>query len=237
MLTSLGSEAAIGLGTVLLLEDSELYAGLIHRAVPPALSFEMEHVNERSKYKMAQQELLAVDNQNCKHTEVQLSENEHAWRLMFDSNPIAQMLKLPHSTISHVNDRLVELTGYDRSELSGRTVDEVGLYVDDDLRRRFIQTIAAQGQVDGHELHVRRKDGTVLEVLVSTRSLVCDGITYCLHSFHDMTVYRRAEEAARLSQQALASVSQGVLISGADRVILWVNQAFEAMTGIARLIS
>ena len=231
MLTSLGSEAAIGLGTVLLLEDSELYAGLIHRAVPPALSFEMEHVNERSKYKMAQQELLAVDNQNCKHTEVQLSENEHAWRLMFDSNLIAQMLKLPHSTISHVNDRLVELTGYDRSELSGRTVDEVGLYVDDDLRRRFIQTIAAQGQVDGHELHVRRKDGTVLEVLVSTRSLVRDGITHLLHSFHDMTVFRRAEEAARLSQQALASVSQGVLISGADRVILWVNQAFEAMTG------
>lgn len=320
MLTPLGSEAGIGSGTVLLLENSEPNAGLIHRALQtagfdawhyrvnsaatfitalesrkwdavvaqfrmpefsgydalrivrstgqdipfificesageeasipaakagandyllkrnlaslaPVLSHEIVHALERSRYKITQRELLEMDNQNREQIEVRLSENKLAWRLMFDSNPIAQMLNLPHSTISSVNDRLVELTGYDRSELLGRTVDEIGLRVDDDLGRRFIQTIRAQGQVDGLELRVRRKDGTVLEVLVSTRSLVLDGITYHLHSFNDMTVYRRAEEAARLSQQALASVSQGVLISGADRLILSVNQAFEAMTG------
>lgn len=197
----------------------------------PVLSHEIVHALKRSRYKLAQQELLAVDNQNRKHTEVRLSESEVAWKLMFDSNPLAQMLNLPQARISNVNDRLVELTGYDRSELLGRTVDEVGLRVDDDLSRRFVQTIAAQGQVDGHALHVRRKDGTVLDVLVSTRSLVLGGITHRLHSFNDMTAYRRTEEAARLSQQALASVSQGVVISGADRLILSVNQAFEALTG------
>ena len=83
----------------------------------PVLSHEILHALKRSRYKIAQQELLAVDNQNRKHAEVRLSESEVAWKLMFDSNPLAQMLNLPQARIAKVNDRLVELTGYDRSEL------------------------------------------------------------------------------------------------------------------------
>lgn len=40
---------------------------------------------------------------------------------------------------------------------------------------------------------------------------------------------------ARVAHQALAAISQGVLISGADRKILFVNSAFERMTGYSEV--
>jgi diguanylate cyclase (GGDEF)-like protein/PAS domain S-box-containing protein len=43
---------------------------------------------------------------------------------------------------------------------------------------------------------------------------------------------REAQQAA--SQQALASISQGVLITGPDRLILFANHAFEVMTGYSQ---
>jgi PAS domain S-box-containing protein len=50
----------------------------------------------------------------------------------------------------------------------------------------------------------------------------------------DITEHRRAVEAVRLSQQAIASITQGVLISGPDRLTLSVNRAFETITGYSQ---
>ncbi len=174
---------------------------------------------------------MLVDITDRKRAERLLSESEQAWRLMFDSSPVAQMLQVPFSTITHVNDRLVKMSGYDRAELVGRTVEQLGLRVDDELSQRFIAELKAHGKVHGLELHVQRKDGAKLLVLVSSTSVALNGITYRLHSFFDITGQRQAEQAARLSQQAMASISQGLLISGPDRLTLSVNQAFVDMTG------
>jgi PAS domain S-box-containing protein len=48
----------------------------------------------------------------------------------------------------------------------------------------------------------------------------------------DITEQRRAEEALRLSDAALRSISQGVVISDTDHRVLSVNPAFTAMTGL-----
>jgi diguanylate cyclase (GGDEF)-like protein/PAS domain S-box-containing protein len=55
-----------------------------------------------------------------------------------------------------------------------------------------------------------------------------------LHSFFDVTEHSQALAVARLSEQALASISQGVVMGGADGRILWVNAAFESITGYAQ---
>lgn len=200
----------------------------------PALSGEIVYAKQRAKSKMTHHNLIAADNLARQHIQGRLTDSELAWRLMFDSNPVAQMLNLPFSAITSVNDRLVELIGYERNELVGRTIDEIGLRVDDELGRQFLASMKTHGQADGLDLRVRRRDGNILQVLVSTRTIVLEGTAYRLHSFVDVTAHRQAEEQARLSQQALASIFQGVLISGPDRLTLSVNQAFEALTGYSQ---
>ena len=197
----------------------------------PALTLEIAHSTKRTKYKMAYRDQVAEDFAVRQNIETRLSNSETAWRLMFDSSPVAQMLQLPFGNITSVNDRLLELSGYERHELVGRTAEEANLRVDDELGRQFLHTMKTQGHADELELNVRRKDGAVRKVTISSRSLVLEGTTYRLHSFVDITDKTKAEEASRVSQQALMSTSQGVLISGPDRLTMSVNPAFEAMTG------
>ena len=200
----------------------------------PALAHEIAHSAERAKYKMVHENRILQDNVARQCLEGRLLEGEQAWRLLFDKNPVAQMLQLPFSTVTSVNDRLIELSGYERSELVGRTAEETGLRVDDDLGRRFIEIMKAKGHADELEMHLRRKDGTVRLVIISSRSVKLNGTLYRLHSFVDITDKRLAEVTARLSQQAIATVSQGILITGADRLTLSVNSAFETITGYAQ---
>ena len=51
----------------------------------------------------------------------------------------------------------------------------------------------------------------------------------------DTATPEQAIEFARLYQQAIASISQGILISGPDRLTLSVNAAFETMTGYSQI--
>ena len=163
-----------------------------------------------------------------------LRESELTWRTMFEGSPVAQILQLQHSMITHVNQRYMDLMGYSRVELVGHTPDEIGLHIPDELSRRFLAALDEYGEVEQLELRQRRKDGVVLRVLVSSCRMQLDGATHLLHSITDITARLRAEEAARLSQQALASISQGVLICDAQQLTLSVNRAFEVLTGYSQ---
>ena len=153
------------------------------------------------------------------------------WKAVFDRAPVAQLLQLPFSTIKRINHKFVEQFGYSLAEVVGRHPAEIGMRVEDALLAPLVEALRAGAEVDRMDLHLRHKDGTQRLVLASSSQVWLDGTLHYLHSFVDVTVQRSAEQQARLSQMALASVSQGVLISGPDRLTLSVNRAFEAMTG------
>lgn len=50
-------------------------------------------------------------------------------------------------------------------------------------------------------------------------------------ALHDITDRKRVEDSLRVSDRALQSISQGVLIANADRLIIAANAAFTAITG------
>ncbi|MEI6336491.1 MAG: PAS domain-containing protein [Methylococcaceae bacterium] len=50
----------------------------------------------------------------------------------------------------------------------------------------------------------------------------------------DISERKQAEDQLRLSNVALKEISQGVLITRADQSILWVNEAFESITGYSQ---
>ena len=158
-------------------------------------------------------------------------ENELAWRTMFDSSPVAQMLQLPFAEIVNVNDQFVKLLGYARSELVGSLVNDLALRVPDALSEHFLATLKADARVQELELHVRCKDGSQRLVLISNCTAMWHGKLHHLHSLVDITEHRRVAEEALIGQKALEKISQGVLIAGPDRLTLSVNRAFEVLSG------
>ena len=157
--------------------------------------------------------------------------SDAASRTMFDSSPVAMLLLLPFSRITNANDKMVELSGYTRAELLGRTINELALRVDDALGQDVVTRLRSSQAIAGLEMNLRRKDGSHRRVLLSSELIEVDGVQQRLHSLVDVTAQRAAMDESRLVQQALASISQGVLISGPDRLTLSINAAFESMTG------
>ncbi|MCZ4312837.1 EAL domain-containing protein [Comamonadaceae bacterium G21597-S1] len=174
---------------------------------------------------------MLIDITERKRQERRLLLSDETSRNMFDNSPAPCMMNLPGKHISSVNDRFVELSGYRRAELVGRTVDALGLLVDDSDGRAVRAALQRDGRIDTMEFNFRRKSGEVRRAMVSTTRVNIGGVEQYLHSFADLTPQREALAQARLARQAFASISQGILISDAQRMTISVNQAFERMTG------
>ena len=174
---------------------------------------------------------MVIDLTERKYQERRLLNSDATSRSMFASNPAPCMMNIPGSVITSVNDRFVELSGFPRAELLGRTIDQIGILVDDADGHQVRMAIRQHGRVDGMEFNFRRKDGALRRAMVSSARIMISGAEQFLHSFFDLTVQHEALNQARLARQVLASISQGVLISDTNRLTLSVNQAFERMSG------
>ena len=156
--------------------------------------------------------LVSGDRQACraavmditarKQVEEALRESEEKMRSIFRAAPtgIGMLVK---RVFMEVNQRFCDMTGYPRDELIGRSArmiypsDADYEYVGQEKYRQIAQT--GTGAV---ETRFRRKDGTVIDVLLSSTPIdVADlsrGITFTVL---DITDRRRVEEALRRSEE------------------------------------
>lgn len=86
--------------------------------------------------------------------------------------------------------------------------------------------------IDFHSTRIR-KDGTQVEVSVTISPVIdADGVVVGLARIgRDITELKRTEERLRLLGGAIESAANGVVISNLRGKIIWVNSAFEKMTG------
>ncbi len=97
------------------------------------------------------------------------------------------------------NDAYLHLVGYDREELIGHTVLELGIWARADARQRAVDQFLRTGRVSNWEGVFRRKSGEEFVGLFSAASLVQDGESLVLINMLDITDRRRTEDA--LGQQ------------------------------------
>jgi PAS domain S-box-containing protein len=106
------------------------------------------------------------------------------------------------TTISTADDhRLIEINeafsrvlGYRAQDVVGYPADDIGLWVDDEERRRFEAELTKTGSVRDFEAHLRVKDGGEINCLVSAETITLGDRTCILCSFQDITARRRSEE-------------------------------------------
>ncbi|WP_205927317.1 PAS domain S-box protein [Rhizobium sp. P32RR-XVIII] len=181
---------------------------------------------------------FVIDLTERKQAEEALRESEEQWRAVFENNPTMYFMIDDTGTILSVNPFGAEQLGYTVDELIGRPVQDIFHEEDRDaVQRNAAACLEHLGRAMSWELRKVRKDGSMLCVRETARAMVVKKRTVLLIVCEDITERKRAEEAARRSEEELRQVIETVpaMVWTAlpDGHVDFINQRWREFTGLS----
>jgi diguanylate cyclase (GGDEF)-like protein/PAS domain S-box-containing protein len=168
----------------------------------------------------------ALDRARAYHA---LEEGEARWRLLFDRNPMPLWVyDVETLAFLAVNESMVDHYGYSREELSRMTAMDIrppDEYEAFDAYRRQ----RPRGLIKAGLWRHKKRDGSVIDVEVTSHSLVWNGREARLVLGLDVTERRRAENAVLEREQRLRNVLtdsiDALLVVASDNTVVFANPA------------
>lgn len=137
-------------------------------------------------------------------TTIALQASEARFAGFFQSNPLPCVISdLATGRIIDVNEAFIEAAGRPRSELVGRSSEELELWSGVEGRQQILSAIEAGRNVHGLPIHWRRPTGERREALGFFEIWREDGSSRLLSSFVDVTERRESEQAVARAQAEL----------------------------------
>jgi len=134
-----------------------------------------------------------------------------------------------------VNDAYLKRTGYERDEIIGHTVHELGIYVLPEQREFIINQIQENGSIHDLEIEFRMKSGEVRTVLFSAELIDIDGEACILAMSNGISERKLAEERLRIKEAELRSIvenANGIIFTmSADGVLNFVSRGWTEIMG------
>ncbi len=176
-----------------------------------------------------------IDISAKKQVEAALQESEQRFRLVVEGAPIGIIVHAG-GTIRYLNETACELFGAaDLSALVGTRVIERVHPDDRDAVVRRIAALVEQGsQAAPLEERLLRMDGSVFVAEVEAVPLSHDAMPGVMVFFRDITAQKLALDEQTLLSAALEQSAEVAVITDVDGTIVYVNPAFERVTGYAR---
>lgn len=164
---------------------------------------------------------------------------DQCYRDLFGGSRDVVYVSSRDGTILDLNRAGFELFGYSREEIIGMDISV--LYADPGERLRFQEVIEKDGSVKDFEVRLCRKDGTVMDCLLSsTLRLSGEGeILGYQGIIRDITQVRKAERALRASEEKFSKVFRSspdwiAITTLSEGRFIEVNDAFLNITGYSR---
>ncbi|HLG15285.1 MAG TPA: PAS domain S-box protein [Blastocatellia bacterium] len=123
-----------------------------------------------------------------------LRESEARFSKAFQASPDSISITTPEGWIIDVNQSFLDVLGYLRDEVVGRTAAELGIWVDPEDRARMIKELLDNGAIRDFEAEFRKKSGEVLVGLMSAEVIDVAGERCVLAVTRDITEQKRAEQ-------------------------------------------
>ena len=171
-----------------------------------------------------------------KQAEDSLRQSEEKYSKAFMMSPDSLIITRAADGVAvEVNDRLLEMSGYRREEVLGKSAVELGHWVRPQDRERLMRTLEESGACDELETEYRTKDGKFLTVLISSRYIDLEGERCILSIVRDITESRRAQrelaESREMFQTLLDAVPLGINIKNREGRYTFMNPFQAAVYG------
>ena len=129
-----------------------------------------------------------------KDAEEALRQSEARFSTAFHDNPVPVAIsRVEDGKFIDVNDALLSMTGFRRSETIGRTPNELGLLVDSLPFGEAAQIVRERGTIPDFPGQLKKKTGEVIDVLVTITQIELEGASCLLTTMVDITERRRLE--------------------------------------------
>lgn len=168
-----------------------------------------------------------------KQAEEALKESEEKYRSNFNNAPVGIYQSSVAGKFLSVNNRLVQILGYDsRDELLQKTL-ETDIYFDKDEREKLISEYEKSGTVADLEIKWKRKDGTPIWIQLTTSAVKdSSGRTILFDGFvRDVSDRKKTEIELRKLSKAVEQSPASIAIANLKGNIEYVNKTFEEKTG------
>ncbi|MEE9168289.1 MAG: PAS domain S-box protein [bacterium] len=202
-----------------------------HEHVGPVRKWNLEEQNfSGSVADLASQ---AIEASKRTTGEAALRASEAKFRSLFENVLEGIYHSTPGGKILSANPALVRMLGYSsEAEVCELDINR-DLYADPVDRMIWTKKLEQEGEIRNSEATLRRKDGSNVIVLESTRAFRdgSGGVLYYEGTLADITERKLAEEQMAMLAHAVKSISECVCITDMKDITLYVNDAFKKTYG------
>ncbi|NWD74872.1 helix-turn-helix transcriptional regulator [Pseudomonas gingeri] len=162
---------------------------------------------------------------------------EQRFEKAFGANPApAVICRLSDLRYVKVNQGFLEMTGYSREQVIGRSVYELDVLEDAERRDLAIQRLGEGATIPQMQAEIRLADGSRKLVIVAGQPLDIHEDSCMLFSFMDLEPRRKIEIALRQSEERFAKAFRltpvpTLLCSADNQALMDANEAFLNITG------
>jgi PAS domain S-box-containing protein len=179
---------------------------------------------------------LLLEQTRRQQAEEALQESEARYRGLFEGMPVGLYRTAPEGRFLAANPALVEMLGYPEQE-SLLATNVIDLFVNRGERQQWLDLMERNELVRGFEMQVRRRDGTIIWVKDTARSIQDNTgqVRYYEGSLEDITERKQAEEALRrerdFAESLIETAQTIVLILDPQGRIVRFNPYMEEISG------
>lgn len=172
-----------------------------------------------------------------KEAEAIVRASEEQYKFLFDNSPLPMwVFSLDSLAFLAVNEAMLRHYGYTREELIGESIMIIRTPEEADRLRKHIGTTLKTGLDIGGIWKHKKRDGTPIDVEITSHTLEWQGNPAVLILANDVTERLRADKAAKESRERLQAVMnnipQFVFWKDRDSVYLGCNENFARAAGL-----
>jgi len=177
----------------------------------------------------------AIDISQKKRVEQQLQNSEEKFSKIFHSSPFGIAITMPdNGTFIDVNPAFLDIYGYSRAEVIGRSSIDLAMWMVPAERIRLMNKLLQERSLKELEVKFRHKTGKAGVVLLSMETINIGSETFALSLITDITARKQAEETIQSllnEQRAIVNSTLAGIFKTRQRRFIWSNATCQQQLG------